>query len=95
MVLSHPWVVGEVVPGGLRVDSRVARLMTRLAAATVATDEEVLTLIGRKALAGSGIGYVDVQLLAATRLTRDARLWTRDRRLHGAADALGIAYPGS
>ncbi|MHB8288198.1 MAG: hypothetical protein ACYDEY_02980 [Acidimicrobiales bacterium] len=32
-------------------------------------------------LYGLGIGYVDAQLLAATRLTADARLWTADKRL--------------
>ncbi len=39
-----------------------------------------------------GIGYVDAQLLAATRLTADAALWTSDRRLHAPAQRLGVAY---
>lgn len=92
LVLSHPWVVGEVVLGGVSPESPVAELMPRLPGAAVATDEEVLTLIGREGLAGTGIGYVDAQLLAAVRLTPDARLWTRDRRLDRVAEALGIAY---
>lgn len=43
-------------------------------------------------LHGLGIGYVDAQLLAATRFTRDASVWTRDRRLLAAAQGIGIAY---
>jgi predicted nucleic acid-binding protein len=43
-------------------------------------------------LFGRGIGYVDAQLLAATMLTDDAQLWTRDRRLRSAAERLGTAY---
>ena len=39
-----------------------------------------------------GIGYADAQVLAATMLTRDAALWTRDRRLHAAAQRLSVAY---
>jgi hypothetical protein len=30
-------------------------------------------------------------LLAAVRLTADAKLWTNDRRLRGVADELGLA----
>ncbi|MBS9533356.1 type II toxin-antitoxin system VapC family toxin [Mycobacterium sp. M1] len=96
LVLAHPWVVGEVALGGLSAGSLVAPLMSRLPGAVVATDTEVLTLIERQHLAGSGIGYVDAQLLAATRLTPDARLWTRDHRLDRAAERVGVAYrPGA
>jgi len=35
---------------------------------------------------GLGIGYVDAQLLAATKLTVDARLWTDDNRLAAVSD---------
>lgn len=42
--------------------------------ATVATTAEVMTLVNRHELYGVGIGYVDAQLLAATRLTADAAL---------------------
>ena len=31
-------------------------------------------------------------LLAATLLAADARLWTRDKRLHAAATDLGVAW---
>jgi len=40
---------------------------------------------------GRGVGYVDVQLLAATALTADARFWTRDKRLVAVAAALDLA----
>lgn len=59
---------------------------------TLATPDEVLLLIEESKLVGRGIGYVDVQLLAATRLTPDARLWTRDRRLAAIASDLGVAF---
>ncbi len=51
-------------------------MLEGLPQATVATDEEVMTLINRQGLYGLGIGYVDVALLTATRLTADAVLWT-------------------
>ncbi|MGH9063551.1 MAG: type II toxin-antitoxin system VapC family toxin [Acidimicrobiales bacterium] len=91
-VLAHPWVTGEVALGHLRQRHEVIRLMSRLPQATVATDGEVLTLVERDALHGIGVGYVDAQLLAATRLTPGASLWTADRRLAAAAARLGTAF---
>ncbi len=44
-----------------------------------------LTVVERHELYGLGIGYVGAQLLAATRLTAAARLWTSDKRLAAAA----------
>jgi hypothetical protein len=60
-----------------------------LARAVVAPDEEVLHFITRQALAGRGIGYVDVHLLASARLTAGTLLWTDDRRLHGHCGGVG------
>jgi hypothetical protein len=51
----------------------------------------LLTFINDHSLDGTGIGYVDAQLLAATRLTPDASLWTNDKRLAAAATRMGIA----
>ena len=39
---------------------------------------------------GLGIGYIDAHLMTAVRLTPGATLWTRDKRLLGAAEKLGM-----
>ena len=65
--------------------------MRNLPQSGAATDEEVLHFIGRHRLFGSGIGYVDAHLLAAVRLSSATALWTRDKRLLGVADRLGLA----
>jgi predicted nucleic acid-binding protein len=84
--LGHPWVTGELALGNLREGSEVLRLLEHLPQATVATAAELLEFINRPDLSGLGIGYVDAQLLAATMLTGDGRLWTRDRRLCSVAE---------
>lgn len=89
LVLGHPWVVGELALGRLSQRHELIRLLEGLPQATVATNEEVMTLIDRHGLYGLGIGYVDAQLLAATRLTPDTAFWTADRRLAAAASRLG------
>jgi len=91
VVLGHPWIVGELALGSLSQRHEVIRLLRSLPQATVATDEEIMTLIDRHRLYGLGIGYVDSQLLAATKLTADAELWTGDRRLAVGASHLGCA----
>ena len=92
-VLGHPWVTGELALGSLRARAEILRLLGELPQAQVATDAELLAFIGRHELR-LGVGYVDAQLLAATKLT-DAVLWTRDRRLHAAAERLGVAHASS
>lgn len=91
-VLGHPWVTGELALGSLQNRVEILRLLDDLAQATIATAAELRELVERQQLFSLGIGYVDAQLLAATMLTTDAALWTRDRRLHAAAQRLGVAY---
>ena len=90
-VLGHPFVLGELALGSLRQRKLVLTSLEDLPQASVATDPEVLNFVERQRLYGFGIGYVDAHLLAAARLTPDASLWTRDRRLHEAAVRLGVA----
>jgi len=91
-VLIHPFVVGELACGNLRNRTEVLNLLQDLPQATVATDREVLFLIGHHELMGRGIGYVDAHLLASVTLNSPAGLWTRDRRLRMAAETLNLAY---
>jgi predicted nucleic acid-binding protein len=94
LVLCHPWVIGEIALGHLDARARVLGLLGGLPAARTATEPEVLAMIERHGLQGSGIGYLDAQLLAATMLTQGARLWTRDRRLAAVASRLALTWPG-
>ncbi len=90
-VLAHPWVTGELALGHLSRRTEILGLLRNLPQAKSATDIEVLTLIDDHHLFGLGIGYVDVHLLAATMLTTNAQLWTRDKRLSAVAAQLGLA----
>lgn len=89
-VLTHPFVIGELALGNLRKRTTVLNAMLDMPRTQVATDAEVLHFIDRHALFGLGIGYIDAHLLAAVRLTPGATIWTRDKRLHGAAARLSM-----
>jgi predicted nucleic acid-binding protein len=92
LVLTHPFVVGELACGNMVNRLEVIRLLQNLAPARVATDAEALVFIEARSLAGKGIGYIDVHLLASTQLSGGTSLWTRDRRLHGVAEELRLAH---
>lgn len=92
MVLMHPAVVGELACGNLRNRAEVLDLLKSLPQLSVATDEEVLTMIERHQLMGRGIGYIDAHLLTCTKI-HAAKLWTGDKRLYELALGLKLAHP--
>lgn len=93
MIGIHPFVIGEIALGSLRERENVLTALRDLPAMVQASDAEVQAFIEAERLHGIGIGYIDVHLLAAVRLTPGVRLWTRDRRLNDAASRLGVAEP--
>ena len=93
-VLGHPFVTGEIAMGSLKDRFSVIESLRHLPQARMAEDEEVLQLVERRRLFSLGLGWTDAHLLAATLLSRDAHLWTRDRRLREAAQHLNISAPG-
>ncbi len=91
-VLCHPFVIAELALGNPPRRAEILASLGRLPEANVAQTAEVMTFIAAHRLWGRGVGLVDAHLLAATALTPDARLWTRDRRLGATAEALGMAH---
>jgi predicted nucleic acid-binding protein len=84
-------VLGELTLGHLPGIAEVIDDLRRLPKAAVANTDEVLEFIVDRKLPGSGIGYVDVHLLAAAALVPETLVWTRDRRLLAAAQSLSLA----
>lgn len=92
LVVTHPFVVGELACGNLRNRSTVLALLQQLPEAPVATHAEVLAFLEARSLMGRGIGITDVHLLASVMLEGNARLWTRDRRLAAVAGELAVRF---
>ena len=88
-VLCHPFVAGELALGHLQRRDEILALLANLPQASPASHEEVLGFIEEHALAGSGLGWVDVHLLCAAALG-ESRLWALDRRLAAVAARLGL-----
>lgn len=92
LVSSHPFVIGELACGNLRRRDAFLTQLTRLPTTPQASHAEAMAFAERHALAGRGIGWADVHLLASTALSGTGRLWTHDKRLAAAADALGVLH---
>jgi predicted nucleic acid-binding protein len=90
-VSIHIIVLGELATGNLSRRSETLDMLGRLPMARQSTGEECLAFLESHRLWGKGLGWNDVQLLAAARLSR-VPLWSLDVPLAQAAQALGIAY---
>lgn len=91
LAMVHPFVIGEIACGHLRLRNVLLEALSKLPAAPVASHAEALAFLEHHAPAGRGVGWLDVHLLASTALAGDARLWTRDRRLAAVAARLKLA----
>jgi len=90
-VLCHPFIIGELACGNLNNRKEILSLLHSLPKATVLEHDEILFFIERRKLMGIGIGLIDVHLLASAHFAH-APLWTLDKKLFNASDALGISY---
>jgi len=90
IVLTHPFVIGELACGNLKNRSYILTMLSNLPAAVEASDGVVIEFIEKRSLYGRGIGYIDVHLLAAAALTPDTRLWTMDIRLKEIAESMDL-----
>jgi predicted nucleic acid-binding protein len=88
-IAGHPFVIGEIALGHLKHRSEILALLANLPQATFVDHDEVLRFVERRRLAASGLGWVDVHLLAAAALDHSG-LWTLDRRLAAVASSLGL-----
>lgn len=91
-VLGHPLIAGELAVGSLRERQDFLRAIDDLPRPVIANDDDVRKFIEIHKLFGRGVGYIDLHLLLSVRLTPEALLWTRDKRLHGIASEMSIAY---
>ena len=90
-VVCHPFIIGELACVNLKKRKEILSLLEALPTATTADHEEALYFIEQHRLMGTGLGYVDIHLLASARLSR-IRFWTGDKKLMEAAVKLNVSY---
>lgn len=89
-IVIHPFVTAELALGSLRDRARTLAWLDLLPQVRVAQMNEVRLMIEARRLYNMGIGLTDAHLIASVILSTPTLLWTRDKRLHKASEALGI-----
>lgn len=91
-VVMHPMVRGELACGHLPDRRELLGLWRQLEPMPAASHDEALFFIEQVGLAGKGIGYIDVHLLASAALAGGTLIWTLDHRLAAVATELNFAW---
>ena len=90
-VVCHPFVIGELACGNFKNRSEILALLQALPEAPTIDLDEYPYFIDKNSLDGSGIGFMDIHLLASARLL-NIPIWTADKRLRKVAVALKLLY---
>lgn len=88
-VVAHPFVIGELACGTIPRRLSTLPLLEALPLVLAARHDEVMMLIERHRISGTGLGWVDAHLLASAMLSATP-LWTLDRPLRRAAERLDV-----
>jgi predicted nucleic acid-binding protein len=89
-IAIHPSIIAELALGSLRDRTKTLALLDLLPQVQAAQPSEVRRMIEARRLYNLGIGLTDAQLIASVFINPPTLLWTRDKRLRKAAEALGI-----
>lgn len=87
----HELVIAELALGSVPDRENLLADLAFLPKLAAVAPTELIAFVTGQHLYASGIGYVDAQLLLATR-DSGSRLWTRDKRLAAQAERLGLAF---
>ena len=87
-VLTHPLIIEELACGSLAKREEFIELMSALPKAAEAEHHEILDLITDQKLFSTGLGSVDVHIIASA-LLEGALVWSKDRTLAREANRLG------
>lgn len=91
----HPFVIAELALGHVPRRGSFFDFLAGLQLVDKVGDDQQLSFVEEQALFGTGLGFVDSHLLASVARHPEARLWSRDKRLHAHAERLELAYtPG-
>jgi predicted nucleic acid-binding protein len=90
-IVIHPFIISELALGSLRERSKTLAWLDRLPQVGMAHIREVRQMIEMRSLCNRGIGLIDAYLIASIFIHPSTLLWTKDKRLRGIAEELGIA----
>jgi len=89
-VVMHPCLAAELALGSLHDRAQTLAKLDLMPQARVARLSDIRQMIEARGLYAKGIGLTDAHLIASCLITPGTKLWTRDGRLRGVAQAVGL-----
>ena len=90
-VSIHPFVLGELACGNFKNRHLIISLLQVLPSSTIVSQTEYLHIIEKHKLWGTGLGFVDIHLLASSRI-HNCLVYSHDKVLSTAASRFNICY---
>jgi hypothetical protein len=90
LAVTHDFVIGELASGSLPAGEPFLTWLRTMRRVPVAAHDECEAMLASHGLYGIGLGWVDVHLLAAARVSGET-LYTRDRAVRKVAERIGVA----
>ena len=87
----HPYVIGELATGNFPDWMRAIADLRSFSGPLPVSEDDYYGFVFRHKLMGTGIGFVDIHLLATAMSRAECRLWSRDKKLLAQAERLGCA----
>lgn len=92
-VTGHEAVHGELLIGDRGGRRKLLASYERMRQSVTVPHREVVAFVRARDCMASGVGWIDVNLLASA-IAGKLQLWTADRRFSALANELGVAYSG-
>jgi predicted nucleic acid-binding protein len=89
-IVVHPFIIAELALGSLKDRTKALALLDLLPQVRVARTSEMRLMIETRRLYNRGIGLTDAHLITSVFIDSPTLLWTKDKRLRKAAEALGV-----
>lgn len=89
-ILHHPFVTGELAVGNLHQRERTILMLRSLPQIEPVDEDEFFDFMTSASLHGTGLGFVDIHLLAAIDWSNGQKLWTRDRKMREQAERFDL-----
>jgi predicted nucleic acid-binding protein len=90
-VCTHPMVIGELACGNFKNRNLILSLLHALPSIPEIERQEYFIFNERNKLFGTGMGFVDINLLAST-LILNCTIYTRDKPLLRAAEKFNVDF---
>ena len=92
LVVQHPFVTGEILAGNPLRRELLSFALRKLPRIEPVEEDAFHDFLEAERLWGTGLGFVDIHLVAAAAGVGQTMIWTNDRRMLNQTGRMNLAY---